>query len=151
MAEVCSSLRQIPGEVRVIVAGVGDAAMRSRPDVATWSAVEYLGHLRDLMAFHRFVIERAVAESRPTLQAVDPDTSVASGGYATAAVDDLVDQFARRVERLSTFIESLEPASFDRTVVTGTGEEIDVALVARSALHEGRHHCGDLRRLVGRR
>jgi hypothetical protein len=148
MAEVCSSLRQIPGDVRVIVGGVDDTAMRSRPDLVTWSAVEYLGHLRDLMAFHRFVIERAVAESRPTLQAVDPDTSVASAGYAKAAVDDLVNQFARRVERLSTLIESLDPGSFNRTVVTDTGEEINVAFVARSALHEGRHHCGDLQRLV---
>jgi hypothetical protein len=35
--------------------------LAARPDAATWSAMEYLGHLRDLMAFHRHAIEQAPA------------------------------------------------------------------------------------------
>ena len=150
MDEVSSQLRRIPEQVRTLTHSAPDAALRRRPDPSTWSAIEYLGHLRDLMAWHRFLIEQGVEVDRPTVPPVDPDASVASAGYADADLDDLQGQFTRRVERLCARIDSLEPAQTTRVIEWYGGREIDVQLVARSALHEGLHHIGDLERILAR-
>jgi hypothetical protein len=145
--EVAGRLLLLPEQVRSVLEGMDDTALRRRPDPRTWSAIEYLGHLRDLMAYHRFLIERATAEERPAVESVDPDTTVASAGYAHASLDDLLGQFARRVDRLVTLIDSLDAEAVDREIALGD-REIDVTLVTRSALHEGHHHTLDLTRLA---
>ena len=73
---------------------------RRRPSPEVWSPVEYLGHLRESMAFHRWLIESALAEDNPLIPIVDPDESVAKAGYADADIEALVGQFERRVDRL---------------------------------------------------
>jgi hypothetical protein len=147
--EVSARLGHVPGEVRSALSVDDPAVLRQRPDPDTWSPVEYLGHLRDLMAWHRFLIEQGVAEDRPAVPIVDPDASVATSGYADADLDQLFEQFARRVERLRARIDALEPGQASRKIQWVQGEEIDVELVARSALHEGFHHTADLHRLTG--
>jgi hypothetical protein len=147
-AEVCGQLRLVPGQVRLVLDGVDEAALRRRPDPGVWSAMEYLGHLRDLMAYHRFLIERAVAEDGPVVASVDPDDAVASAGYAGAGLEELLGQFDRRVDRLVTVIDGLADGALDRRLVLGD-REIDLRLVTRSALHEGYHHQLDLVRVLG--
>ena len=148
--EVARRLVLLPEQIRAALDGVDDSELRRRPDPRTWSAIEYLGHLRDLMAYHRYLIERAMAEERPVVESVDPDAAVASAGYAGASRQDLLGQFARRVDRLVTLVDGLDADALHRQVVLGN-RELDVTLVTRSALHEGHHHTLDLRRLAGPR
>jgi hypothetical protein len=149
-AQVCAGLRDLPAEVTVVLSGVEEPVLRRRPNPTTWSPVEYLGHMRDAIAYHRFIIEQALAETRPSLDHVDPDAAVDAAGFADASIDNLLGQLDRRVERLCTLVDGLEPAGRTRTVVRSDGSEIDVTFLVRSALHEGRHHTGDIERLTGR-
>jgi hypothetical protein len=151
LKDVSAQLRDVPAGVQALLAGSDEPSLRRRPDPTTWSAVEYLGHLRDLMAWHRFLIERAVEEVRPKVPPVDPDQSVASSGYGDADVEELTGQFVRRVERLCGRIDSLRPGEETRVVEWIGGNDIDVDLIARSALHEGFHHTGDIRRVLDQR
>jgi hypothetical protein len=144
--DVVASLRQLPEQITATVAPASDERLRARPQADSWSAIQYLGHLRDLMAYHRWLIEQALADDRPVVASADPDASVANSGYQQANRDDLLSQFARRVERLSGLVESLSPSALARPLVLD--RPIDVQLVARSALHEGVHHRADLARLV---
>ncbi len=146
--DVRSGLIQLPGAVEEMMADVSDQRLRRRPDRTTWSAIEYLGHLRDLMAYHRHVIEQAMTKTCPQLEAVDPDGSVAIGGYAEASCRELFGQFARRVDRLCALLERVRQQDVGLTVKTADGKTLGISLVARSALHEGRHHLGDLRRVI---
>jgi hypothetical protein len=146
--EVSARLGRVPGDVQSALAVRDPALLRQRPDPETWSPIEYLGHLRDLMAWHRFLIEQGIAEDRPAVPVVDPDASVADSGYADADVDQLFGQFTRRVDRLRARIDALEPGQAARKIQWVQGQEIDVQLVARSALHEGFHHTADLHRLL---
>jgi hypothetical protein len=141
--QVAAALAALPADIETLVRSAADAALRTRPAPTTWCALEYLGHLRDLMAFHRYVIERAIAEDAPTLELVDPDEFVTDAGYRDADVDALLAQFARRVARLVTFVEGMDQGALIRTVRFGD-DSLDVRLVMLSALHEGVHHQGDI-------
>ena len=98
------------------------------------------------MAFHRWLIEKALTEVDPAIPMVDPDASVAAAGYGVGDVDELIGQFDRRAQRLCDVLESLDAQSVRRTVVLD-GIRISVALIARSAWHECHHHLGDIRRV----
>jgi len=120
------------------------ARRRTSPDV--WSPVEYLGHLRESIAFHRWLIESALAEDNPLIPMVDPDESVTKAGYGDADIEALFGQFERRVDRLCRLLTELDDGAVNRTL-TLDGRQIAVGLVARSAWHECHHHRLDIRRL----
>ena len=119
---------------------------RRRPSPDVWSPLEYLGHLRKSMAFHRWLIESALAEDNPSIPMVDPDESVAKAGYADHDIEALYGQFERRVERLCRLLTELDAGAVNRTL-TLDGRRLTVGLVARSAWHECHHHRCDIRRL----
>jgi hypothetical protein len=133
--DISDSIRSIPGD-----------ELRRRPAPTVWSPIEYLGHLRESMAFHRWLIERAVSEDNPHIPAVDPDDSVAQAEYAKVDPDELLAQFDRRIRRLSEALTSLDEAKAVRTL-TLDHRCIAVTLVARSAWHECHHHLRDIRRI----
>jgi hypothetical protein len=153
-ADVQAALTSLAAQIGTLVRSADDSALRVKPSPDTWSVIEYLGHLRDLMAFHRFVIERAVAEDTPSIANVDPDEFVAAADLRAADRDELLGQFERRVGRLVEFLGTLSAAAFDRPVLferpaPGPSERHDARLVSRSAVHEAVHHRGDIERLLG--
>lgn len=119
---------------------------RRRPSPGVWSPVEYLGHLRDAMAFHRWLVETALAEDDPSIPMVDPDESVAQAGYADAGSEALIGQFERRVDRLCHLLAELDGDAVNRPL-TLDDRHVTLGLVARSAWHECHHHRLDIRRL----
>jgi hypothetical protein len=127
------------------IGAIPDAVLRRRPAPGVWSPQEYLGHLRESMAFHRWLIERALAEQDPLIPIVDPDESVAHGHYNDADTAQLIAQFNRRIERLNEVLVLLDDDAANRTLALGD-RRITVGLIARSAWHECHHHHGDLRR-----
>ncbi|MCT7657099.1 DinB family protein [Mycobacterium deserti] len=126
-----------------------DDELRRRPASTVWSPLEYLGHLRESMAFHRWLIERALTEDNPVVAMVDPDESVALASYNDTEREMLIGQFDRRIQRLGDALISLDSDAAGRTLALGD-RQISVALVARSAWHECHHHLGDIRRTVSR-
>jgi hypothetical protein len=120
--------------------------VRRRPSPDVWSPVEYLGHLRESMAFHRWLIESALAQDNPLIPMVDPDESVAKAGYGDADIEALSGQFERRVDRLCRLLRELDGAAVNRTLMLDD-RQVTVGLVARSAWHECHHHRLDIRRL----
>jgi hypothetical protein len=148
IADIAGELERVPARVRTIRDRIADDALRARPATGGWAPIEYIGHLRDLMAFHRWVIERALAEDEPAIGPADPDAAVAEAGYVGATPDDLLDQLDRRVHRLVALLASLDDAQTARLLtLDGDDGPSDVGLVARNALHEGHHHVLDLERL----
>jgi hypothetical protein len=147
-AGVVTGLDRVTPRICAAIRAVPPQRLRQRPDSATWAPIEYLGHLRESMAFHRWLIERALAEEDPAIPIVDPDQSVADAGYIDADLDELVGQFERRILRLTDRLTVL-PHGADQRRLTLGDLRITVALVARSAWHECHHHLGDIRRLGG--
>lgn len=154
-SDVQAALSALAPEITALVRSGGDDAIRAQPAPGTWSVIEYVGHLRDLMAFHRFVIERALAEDTPMINTVDPDEFVAAADLRNADRDELLGQFERRVTRLVEFLGTIADADLDRPVLferqpPAAPDRHDVRLVSRSAVHEAVHHRDDIARLLGR-
>lgn len=147
-SDVATELSPVARAIGVSVLAVPGDELRRRPAATVWSPLEYLGHLRESMAFHRWLIERALSEDNPLIPTVDPDESVAQAAYNDADPHELLAQFERRIQRFADVLIALDDDSANRTV-TLDGREISVALVARSAWHECHHHLGDIRRLGG--
>lgn len=130
-----------------VVAGMPEQMLRWHSAPNVWSAIEYLGHLRESIAFHRWLIERAQHEATPVIPAVDPDASVTRAGYQTSDVEALLGQFSRRIQRLTALLTRLDDQSLQRNVILDS-RVITVGLMARSAWHECWHHLGDIRRIA---
>ncbi|NDJ91368.1 DinB family protein [Mycolicibacter senuensis] len=145
-AKVAAVMPQLAKAIAAGIRSIPDDVVRHRPAPETWSPLEYLGHLRESMAFHRWLIEKALAEDNPLIPMVDPDESVAQAGYRSADTDELIGQFGRRVQRLCELLTTLDDTANHR-ILTLDGRQITAALVARSAWHECHHHHGDIRRL----
>jgi hypothetical protein len=144
--DVALALRPLTTAIGNDIRALSTELARRRPSLEVWSPVEYLGHLRESMAFHRWLIESALAEDNPLIPMVDPDESVAKAGYADADIEALFGQFERRVDRLCQLLAELDDGAVDRTL-TLDDRHITVGLVARSAWHECHHHRVDIRRL----
>ncbi|MDT5079628.1 MAG: hypothetical protein QOJ80_4265 [Mycobacterium sp.] len=144
-SSVATALVQLGGAIGATIHSIPADAIRRRPAPEVWSPLEYLGHLRESMAFHRWLIELALAEHNPNVPMVNPDESVADANYNDAATTDLIAQFDRRTQRLSALLVTLDDDSARRPLTLGA-RRITVALIARSAWHECHHHHGDIRR-----
>ncbi|MCV7054850.1 MFS transporter [Mycolicibacterium gilvum] len=147
-SDVATELSPMSQAIGASVLAISGDELRRRPAATVWSPLEYLGHLRESMAFHRWLIECALSENNPLIPAVDPDESVAQSAYNDADPHELLAQFERRIQRLADALIAMDDDSADHPV-TLDGREISVALVARSAWHECHHHLGDIRRLGG--
>ncbi|WP_232291988.1 DinB family protein [Frankia sp. QA3] len=143
VTQVAADLGLVAGRIAEHLQALPADVVRHRPGPSTWSPIEYLGHLRESMAFHRWLVERATAEETPVIPAVDPDASVAAADYRNGDLADLLGQFERRVARLRETITQLDEGRSRRTIDLD-GRVVSVALVARSALHECHHHDGDI-------
>ena len=146
--EVSAALPQVARAICESVRAIDQQTIRRRPAPEVWSPLEYVGHLRESMAFHRWLIEKALTEDNPAIPMVDPDASVAAAGYASADSADLVAQFERRIQRLCAGLSDLGEPAVQRTLTLG-GDQLSVGLIARSAWHECHHHLGDIRKISG--
>lgn len=146
--DVAAALPPLARAIGDSVRALSPQTARRRPSRQVWSPLEYLGHLRESMAFHRWLIEKALAEDNPRIPMVDPDESVAKAGYGTADADELIGQFERRVHRLCEVLTTLDGNAAHRTLILADNQ-ITAALIARSAWHECHHHHDDIRRLGG--
>jgi DinB superfamily len=144
--EVAAALTSLAFAIGDSIRAISADEIRRRPAPGVWSPLEYLGHLRESVAFHRWLIERALAEGNPLIPMVDPDESVAQSKYNEADCAQLIAQFDRRIQRLADALNSLDDEAADRTLTLG-GRQISVALVVRSAWHECHHHHRDIQRL----
>jgi len=133
--------RFLPGED-------GAALLRARPQPTVWSALEYAAHTRDAVDFYHRRIGRVLAEERPSLTAFDPDALCERRRYAEEAPADVLAGFEQVTAAAAGRLESLDPPAWERVGIGSSGDERTVLVLARRAVHEGRHHLLDIGRVL---
>ncbi|MFL6130533.1 MAG: DinB family protein [Mycobacteriales bacterium] len=140
----------LDGHVQDLARALGsvpDAALRHRPDPATWSALEYAGHVADVLE----LFERRTAAIRsaplPDLEVLDHDRVVRERGHNDAAVAVTVGRLRRAAAALSETAERLRPGDLDRAGHRA-GQRRTIREVLHRAVHEAAHHARDARRLL---
>ena len=74
-------IRRVPGRVKNAVVGVSDEQLRARPSGTTWSALEYVCHVRDVYAVTTIRLYRTRVEDVPVLEPMLNDLRVVRFRY----------------------------------------------------------------------
>jgi hypothetical protein len=138
-------IRSVPSAVRAAVTQVSPEALRRRPRLGTWSALEYICHLRDVYITSTIRVHRARTEDRPALEPMLNDLRARRFRYNEYAIGGVLDELAACVSGFCEEINRLTQSDCERTVTRLRGEERTARWLVRQAAHEGQHHLQDIR------
>ncbi len=139
-------LRALGPAWRDLLVTAGDR-LRTRPAPATWSAIEYAAHSRDITALHAWAVTRALSGDEPVLPGIEGDELIESAavGYAGADPVAVADEIDRQAELLAGAAEGAGPDAWGRGITVGTSRS-DVRRLLEHALHDATHHLDDVAR-----
>jgi DinB superfamily len=148
IVEATATITALPADAAAAVAGLDAIRLRVRPEPGTWSAVEYLCHLRDVAVTATVRLHRARTEDRPVLEPMLNDLRARRFRYVDADPLAVLAELRRVVGGVSDEIARISADGWTRTVTRLPGEERTVRWLVRHAAHECRHHLADIRRVI---
>ena len=120
------------------------AELRIRPEPATWSAIEYAAHSRDVTALHAYGVERALTQDEPIFPPIGDDVAEAAAvTYADADPDEVVQELGVAAERLARLANDAGVEAWTRGLTIGDARS-DVRRLLEHALHDSQHHLDDV-------
>ena len=144
-AALLDALRGLGGRWRVQLVAAGDH-LRTRPEPATWSAIEYAAHSRDVTALHAYGVEQALRSDEPVYPALGDDVvDAAAAGYGGAEPNDVVETLTDAAERVAQLAEEAGADQWSRGLTVGETRS-DVRRLLEHALHDSLHHLDDVER-----
>lgn len=136
MPDALAILRATPAALRALLAGL-PADTVSRPNPEGWSIKDVVAHIHDTegIAFTDR-IRRMIDEDTPAIAAIDPPARLATEGYATRTLDDLLDDLARLRPQHLAWIGTLTPDQLARTGLHSVAGPI----TPRDIIHQWAYH-----------
>lgn len=107
-------LREVPMTFRKALRAEDEQAIRHRPDVGEWSAIEVLGHMIDKMSHWSNRVERIAHEERPMLPGYDQDAEVREHKYQQADPALLFEALQQQCEHFAALVVTLPPSALQR-------------------------------------
>jgi S-DNA-T family DNA segregation ATPase FtsK/SpoIIIE len=147
----------IPGELesssrryRQECEGADPVALTTRPMPSVWSALEYVGHVRDVLLVQRERVVLALVEERPSFARMYRDERVTILGYAADPLPLVLDQLEVAARLAARAFSGIGEQSWLRTFVYNwpSPSEHDLAWLGRHTAHEVRHHLLDVHRIL---
>jgi len=133
-------LETTPAILRALfAAATSDAAVDPRDE--GWSAKDVLAHVVDV---ERGVIaervRRIVSEDRPFIRSIDPHARLLDGGFASRAVESLLDELSELRPAHVAWLRTLDPAQLGRPGEHDEAGEITAGNIAHQwAYHDLMH------------
>jgi hypothetical protein len=149
---VPSALALVAGvvvELEALLPDVPEAVLRRRLRSGEWSALEYAGHVRDVLQTFTVRVHRGVVEDRPALEPMYADWRAERFGYNAAAVADVVRGMRVAADGFVAEVLAVPEDAWERLVTRRPTEPRTVRWLVRQTAHEAVHHRDDVRRLVG--
>src|SRR3954468_10887231 len=122
------------------------AAVTTRPQPQTWSALEYACHLRDVLLVQRERVLLTLRVDQPNVEPMGRDERVDHDGYNQQRPVDVARQLGDAALMFGGVLRRLDDRSWDRTLIYNYPEPSVRSLrwVAVHTLHEATHHLGDV-------
>jgi uncharacterized damage-inducible protein DinB len=137
-------IQTVPGSVREILATLTAEEVRRRPHAGIWSVTEYVCHLRDVYAVYTVRLHRTRTEDRPVLEPMLNDLRARRFRYNELAVTAVLEELESNVAGFGDEVSRVRQADWGRVATRLPGEERTALWLVRQAMHEGRHHLGDV-------
>ncbi len=147
---VGAAVRDVAARFEALLGAGAGEELRTRPDPATWSALEYACHVRDVMLVQRDRVVRALVEDRPGFPPMYREQRVTLCRYADEAPGLVAQEMALAAGLLARLFDGLSADQLARRCVYGYPDrtEVDVGWVGRHTVHEGEHHLFDVQRIL---
>ncbi len=115
-----------------------------RPDPATWSALEYACHVRDVYELLAYRFDRVRREDHPAFEDWHPDDRAAAGDYASQDPGEVLAKLLENGSRLASAAEAMTVADWERTGVRADGLEFTAGWLSTYLTHDVIHHAHDV-------
>ena len=125
----------------------GIDALGTRPAPATWSALEYACHVRDVLAVFGRRVELTLLTYRPEHAGWDHEQAAIDGHYLAQDPAAVADDLDHSAAELAAVVQPLHAHAWQRSA-TREGVDFTVAGLVRFAWHEAVHHLDDARVVV---
>jgi S-DNA-T family DNA segregation ATPase FtsK/SpoIIIE len=124
----------------------GVERLRSRPAPTTWSALEYAGHVRDVLFVQHDRLYRALVEDVPAFSAMHREERVLLGGYNDEDPATTATEVTIAADLLARVLSRLQAGDWSRRCIYNfpAPTEVDVLWLARDSVHEVVHHLLDI-------
>jgi hypothetical protein len=146
----------VPLRLRAAATGFGEVLARWDPErpvaraPGTWSALEYSGHVRDVLFNLRDRIVLGLAEDNPVPKQMYSQVRIDAGLYAADDRSTLTTEIGVAADLLARTVDALTDQQLARPIFYGWPVAATRTLlwVGAQAVHESEHHLADLRALV---
>ena len=145
-----SRLAGAAAHYQTALTGRADAIVRTRPDPATWSALEYTCHIRDVLLVQRDRLYVALVADDATWPPMYRDARPALARYNDQEPAVVLDQLAVTGSLAADAFAPLDATQLARTFTYNYPEPAvhDVLWLGRPSLHEAEHHLADVHRVL---
>ncbi|MBD8080283.1 DinB family protein [Cellulosimicrobium arenosum] len=115
-----------------------------RPDVATWSPLEYAAHVRDVFVVFDGRLRSMVEQEDPLFADWDQDAAAAEADYAHQDPTVVARELELAGGRVAERFETLTPDLWDRPGRRSNGSVFTVRTLGQYFLHDVVHHLYDV-------
>lgn len=139
--EVGTRLRD---EVAVWRAALSEPGCTARPDAATWSAVEYACHVRDVCSLYDRRLQLMLSEDDPLFMNWDQDETAVDQGYEDQDPDEVLKGIEVAAEQVAASFDDVRDEQWQRPGRRSDGAVFTVDTFARYFVHDVVHHGWDV-------
>jgi hypothetical protein len=119
--------------------------VRTRPDDATWSALEYGAHVRDVYRIFATRLQLMLTEDDPAFENWDQDRTAEEDRYGEQDPAQVSAELLASARLLSDAFAAVPTVSLSRTGLRSDGSRFTVETLGRYLLHDPVHHLHDVR------
>jgi hypothetical protein len=147
-AGIATTVTEVADGARSAITALTPKQLTRRAPDETWSALEYLCHLRDVYEVTTIRLYRVRTEQAPQLEPMYNDLRAIRFRYAERDPVAVLDELDAAIAGCRDELERVR--DWDRPLTRLAGEQRTARWLARTALHEGRHHLRDIRHTIAR-
>jgi len=152
-SQITGAIASLAEEHRVLLGSVGGERLRAHSRPASWSALEYGCHVRDVLRFQRDRVTLAQAEDTPEFASMRRDERAVEERYNDQDPTVLADEIIAAASAFTSALDDLSDAGWLRAGLYPwpTPQVRTVEWIGRRTAHELAHHLFDNRRLLEQR
>jgi hypothetical protein len=118
--------------------------VRTRPDEATWSPLEYACHVRDVFSLYAVRLDLMLTEDDPDFRNWDQDETAVAERYGEQDPPIVAGELAAAAEVLADRFDHVTGADWRRTGTRSDGAVFTIETFARYMVHDPVHHLHDV-------
>jgi hypothetical protein len=123
---------------------LGRPDVGERPDPATWSALEYACHVRDVCRLFDQRLRSMLERDDPEFENWDQDETARAERYREQQPAEVAEQLTAAAGRWADAYDAVGPEEWDRTGTRSNGSHFTVLTLGQYGLHDLAHHLHDV-------